>query len=228
MCTPLLLIALFLLIGCSEYEINPISSEDLATPAASVSDVPADEPEMNEDVDTGDTAATEELVDDTAANIPDDEECIPSGEEICDGIDNDCDGYIDEGDATDASIWYADMDSDEYGDPENSIVACAPPSGYVADNTDCDDTWDRNYPGADEYCDRVDNDCDGLDEWEQVSLIGNVIGFYDDDLDGYSGWPGSSGASCSMGRTSLPEGMSAIIGDCDDDTAEIYPGNGCS
>ena len=41
----------------------------------------------------------------------------PSADEMCDDIDNDCNGDTDEGDALDASTWYADTDGDGYGDP---------------------------------------------------------------------------------------------------------------
>lgn len=62
----------------------------------------------------------------------------PGASDVCDGIDNNCSG--DESDASDASTWYADSDGDGLGDPNNSAVACTQPTGYVADNTDDDDT----------------------------------------------------------------------------------------
>ena len=36
----------------------------------------------------------------------------PSVKEVCNGIDDDCDGDADESDAEDASVWYLDNDSD--------------------------------------------------------------------------------------------------------------------
>lgn len=60
----------------------------------------------------------------------------PQGE-VCDGIDNDCDGDVDE--VTDETpVWYADVDEDRFGDPETAIRACAQPTGYVALAGDCE------------------------------------------------------------------------------------------
>ena len=65
-------------------------------------------------------------------------------EEVCDGVDNDCDGQTDEG---------FDADGDGF-------VACATGSGPQ----DCDDTDPGVNPGALEVCgDAVDNDCDGTE-----------------------------------------------------------------
>jgi hypothetical protein len=54
-------------------------------------------------------------------------------------LDNNCDGVVDEDSALDALTWYLDADNDAYGDPDLSVLSCSQPSGYVSDNTDCDD-----------------------------------------------------------------------------------------
>ncbi|MBK6363891.1 MAG: putative metal-binding motif-containing protein [Saprospiraceae bacterium] len=59
----------------------------------------------------------------------------PGATEICNGLD-DCDGGVDEGVQ---NTYYADTDNDGYGDATVTTMACSPPSGYVADNTDCND-----------------------------------------------------------------------------------------
>ncbi|MEN8184474.1 MAG: MopE-related protein, partial [Myxococcota bacterium] len=85
----------------------------------------------------------------------------PGAAELCDGRDNDCDADIDEGDAINAAIWFADFDGDGYGDPTRTANACAQPPGWVADASDCDDLHDSVHPGAWDVCDGLDNDCDG-------------------------------------------------------------------
>jgi hypothetical protein len=85
----------------------------------------------------------------------------PGADEYCDGVNNDCDTETDEDDAVDVSTWYADTDSDGYGDPAVTDIDCDQPSNYVADNTDCDDSDITVNPGATESCNGVDDDCDG-------------------------------------------------------------------
>ena len=110
-----------------------------------------------------------DICDPADANNPDgvgvdcddnDDRAYPGNAEICDGVDNDCDGSLDEGFST--QTWFRDFDQDGFGDAADSIVACDGNNiGYVADDTDCNDTRADVYPGALEFCDGVDNDCDG-------------------------------------------------------------------
>jgi hypothetical protein len=77
--------------------------------------------------------------------------------EVCGGIDDDCDGDVDEGVG---STWYPDADGDGFGDAAGGAIACEAPSGWLADGSDCDDSTTARRPGATEVCDGLDNDCD--------------------------------------------------------------------
>ena len=135
-------------------------------------------------------------------------EVFPEAGEQCDELDNDCDGEIDE---EITSLWYADADGDTYGDASSTLEECDPPEGWVADDTDCDDTNAQAFPGNPEVCDEADNNCDGtVDE-------GVTTTFYEDaDGDGY----GSTGTTQAC---DLPEGYASVDGDCDDTRAVVNP-----
>ncbi len=136
----------------------------------------------------------------------------PAATELCDGVDDDCDGTVDEDDASDAATWYLDADSDGYGDASSSTMACERPSGYSADSSDCDDHDDDINPGAAEACNSADDDCDGAVDEDVLST------FYDDaDGDGFGdAGSGSTGCSPSSGQT-------ADSSDCDDGEAAVNP-----
>jgi hypothetical protein len=76
----------------------------------------------------------------------------------------------DDGNCTYPSItYYADSDGDGFGDPETSLLACLAPANYVEDNTDCDDTNEFVYPGAQGTASGMDNDCNGTVEDDELS-----------------------------------------------------------
>ena len=133
----------------------------------------------------------------------------PGAEEVCDELDNDCDGSIDE---DGQESWYADADGDGYGDPASETRACEAPDGYIADGSDCDDASAGAYPGAEEVCDEVDNDCD-----ESVDEGVTGTWYADSDGDGY-GDPDAAAEGCEA-----PSGHIEDASDCDDSSAAVYP-----
>ena len=134
----------------------------------------------------------------------------PGVSESCNGIDDDCNGTIDEGTT---SPWYRDLDGDGYGDPGSAISACTAPSGYVASHTDCDDTAAGVHPGAVEVCNDADDNCDAaVDEGVRLTW------YQDADSDGY-GAAGVTFVACTA-----PTGYVENHVDCDDTRATVNPG----
>ena len=146
----------------------------------------------------------------------------PATDELCSGVgvDEDCDGTVDEASAADPATWYADADRDGYGDAAVTELACTPSVGFVGDDTDCDDGRSDVHPGAREVCDAdgTDEDCDGLAENDDLDGADGVVAFYTDgDGDGY-GDPATLEYACSAA-----DGRVANADDCDDTRADVSP-----
>ena len=141
----------------------------------------------------------------------------PAGTETCNEVDDDCDGDIDEGVE---STYYLDADGDGYGDSSRSTEACSAPSGYVSDDTDCDDLEAAANPGETEVCDDLDNDCDGHTDDADSSLDTSTGSTFYEDADG----DGYGDASSTVDACEEPSGYTEDDTDCDDTDDAVNPG----
>ncbi len=148
----------------------------------------------------------------------------PGDPEICDSanVDEDCDGTADDADVgtTGETTWYRDGDSDGYGLSTSAQSLCDQPSGYVADNTDCNDGNVAINPAATEVCDsnNTDENCNGLADNNDPAAAGTSAYYQDSDGDGY-GDPAMPGSYCDQAS-----GFVANNTDCDDQNAARSPG----
>ena len=115
---------------------------------------------------------------DTLGYVLDNTDCIdtsalihPELPEQCNGIDDNCDGVVDEGFVY--VLQYADADGDSYGNQEADSLGCPGLAGYVSDSLDCNDNNPDIYPEAIELLNGIDDDCDGLND---EGLVVDVYG----------------------------------------------------
>jgi hypothetical protein len=158
----------------------------------------------DEDAEVLKSCAQRPLTADNFADCNDEEPLVnPDGIEVCNGLDDDCDGLFDDDDPdTDvdlAPIWYPDNDLDGFGVPsDDAVQSCAPPepTGWSLYDTDCDDEDPTTGPTTDWW---PDTDGDGFG-------AGDPLGVSECEA------PADGLAPVWRGE------------DCDDRLADFYPG----
>jgi hypothetical protein len=136
---------------------------------------------------------------------------FPGAAETCNGVDDDCDGWVDEEVST---VAYWDRDGDGFGDEDMARRVCALPADGTTEIGDCDDLDSTAFPGGSEVCDGRDDDCDGnVDEDVQTAF------YVDDDGDGHGTSDGVTADGCIP-----PDGYAALSDDCDDGEPRAWTG----
>ena len=136
----------------------------------------------------------------------------PTAAEICDSVDEDCDGEVDE---YAGPVWYADEDGDGWGDEDaDTVKACSAPQGYAREG-DCDDSDDSVSPTRDEDCGSgKDDDCDGAADCEDSACVDDSHCVENDCTDGLDG-EGDGYTDCEddecWGHEACVVGRSALV-----------------
>ncbi len=159
----------------------------------------------------------------------------PIASEMCNTIDDDCDGEVDEY-ATDAPTWYEDADGDGFGNQYVILVQCSQPEGYVSNLDDCNDEDPSLNPNTVWY---ADIDGDGFGDPENSLTICEAGPFYvlnDDDcddlvmainpgaLESCNGTDDNCDGVTDEGFDMDTDGYTVCQNDCDDNDPAINPG----
>ncbi|MCO4748193.1 MAG: matrixin family metalloprotease [Proteobacteria bacterium] len=144
----------------------------------------------------------------------------PDAQEICDdnNVDEDCDGAADNQDlsVTGTTRVYRDRDHDDYGNDDEFFDRCDwSDIDFTPVGGDCNDRASGIHPGADEYCNEIDDDCDTSIDEDPTDVTPSYV---DTDGDGY-GDDATATLACIA-----PQGNVLRGGDCDESDATINPG----
>ncbi len=179
----------------------------------------------------GDPSTPQVACDQPRATVADRSDCDdtnsaihPGASEVCNTIDDDCDGATDDRDRnldlSTAGTYYDDIDGDGYGNARTVVQFCVQPSDTVTNGRDCDDNDADVNPGESEVCNGVDDDCDGLTDDDDTSLDTRTRTTFFADNDG----DGHGDATSTLAVCAAPAGYTLTSDDCDDTSSRVYPG----
>lgn len=147
----------------------------------------------------------------------------PAASEVCNAVDDDCDGLLEDADPSvdraSMTTWYADVDGDAHGGSRYSTLACAQPADYAATADDCDDLDASVSPVATEVCNGVDDDCDGATDDADGGLDLSTASTWYSDGDG----DGHGDVDVALLSCEAPAAYVADGDDCDDTDREVSP-----
>jgi hypothetical protein len=143
--------------------------------------------------------------------------------EICNGVDDNCAGGVDEEGASGCDTWYYDADGDSYGanTPPGGVLQtrcfCGSTGLYRATQAgDCDDGSAEISPGAIEVCNGLDDNCDSFTD--PLGSQGGTLFYKDIDGDGFGNSGDSQIACAPSGKYTATQG-----GDCNDNNVNVKP-----
>lgn len=137
--------------------------------------------------------------------------------ESCNGLDDDCNGTIDDPNTPGCNSYLPDHDGDGYSATSVDYrCLCTPTAPYTAIvGGDCDDDDDLAHPGADERCNGKDDNCN--DATDEAPALDCTDYYADLDEDGH-GAEGTGACLCAPDADHPVD----VLGDCDDDDDTVH------
>jgi hypothetical protein len=189
---------------CSADGEGTVCNGELGTPKPETCDGKDNDCDGSVDEELGSTICGLGICEHTVPNCTDGLPviCDPlegKGVELCDGVDNDCNGQVDDGLGS-TSCGLGNCEHTVLNCENGLPVGCDPMAGM-----------------SEEICDDADNDCDG--DVDEAGALGCQPWFIDGDEDDY-GKPGATLCLCGA----IAPYIADNDGDCDDANGEIHPG----